>query len=430
MKKLIFVLAAALALTLLCSCAKPAPEPPVQTDPEPETPAAVHVTTFTADILSPGSDTLSVRPTDEDPAFGAADTITVTLADGLVPTGADGWPISVSELTPELQVDITYLGDVAESDPPQVLAVAIRVVPTETPAEDTGKVTDPQPVEPVPAEPEAAPFVPVELPAQDPVPAEIPYDGITLYGFQSIRTEIVRSGEADLDGCGTPETVQLLRIWDQYDQQSFVLRIQKGSDVFDTGFEEPDVSYPASFNAHIWLADLDADGYPEVYFNGNMNGDQYVLNVWSLKTGTPELIPFEDQIFLEAAIISVSDTSIQLESTQNVLGSYSAIRAYALDDGVLTPLGDAWQIVPANTSYSRLSVVRDIPVTLDDGTESVFGTGTVLQVTGTDGKSFVDVITSDGVTGRIAVEQPAGDWQWYIDGKPELEYFELVPYAG
>ena len=430
MKKLIFVLAAALALTLLCSCAKPVPEEPVQADPEPEAPAAVHVTTFTADILSPGSDTLTVCPTDEDPAFGTADTVTVALADGLVPTGADGWPISVSELTQELQVDITYLGDVAESDPPQVLAVAIRVVPAETPAEEPDKVTEPQPVEPVPEEPETEPFAPVELPAQDPVPAEIPYDGITLYGFQSIRTEIVRSGEADLDGCGTPETVQLLRIWDQYDQQSFVLRVQKGSDVFDTGFVEPDVSYPASFNAHIWLADLDANGYPEIYFNGNMNGDQYVLNVWSLKTGTPELILFEDQIFLEAAIISVSDTSIQLESTQNVLGSYSAIRAYALQDGVLMPLGDAWQIVPANTSYSRLSVVRDIPVTLDDGTESVFGPGTVLQVTGTDGKSFVDVITSDGVTGRIAVEQPAGDWQWYIDGEPDLDYFELVPYAG
>ena len=367
----------------------------------------------------------------KDSSFGSADTVTVALADGLVPTGADGWPISVSELTQALQVDITYLGGVETSDPPQVLAVAIRVVPSEEPVEDTtNTVTDPQPVEPVPSEPEAEPFAPVELPAQDPVPAEIPYDGITLYGFQSIRTEIVRSGEADLDGCGTPETVQLLRIWDQYDQQSFVLRIQKGSDVFDTGFEEPDVSYPASFNAHIWLADLDADGYPEVYFNGNMNGDQYVLNVWSMKTGTPELIPFEDQIYLEAAIIGVSDNSLQLESTQNVLGSYSAIRAYALHDDVLTPLGDEWQIVPANTSYSRLSVVRDIPVTLDDGTESVFGPGTVLQVTGTDGKSFVDVITSDGVTGRIAIEQPAGDWQWYIDGESELEYFELVPYVG
>ena len=430
MKKLILVLAAALALTLLCSCAKPLPEEPVQADSEPEAPAGVHVTTFTADILSSGADTLTVRPADEDSAFGSADAVTVTLADGLVPTGADGWPISVSELTQALQVDITYLGGVAETDPPQVLAVAIRVVQTEEPVKDAETVTEPQPVEPAPVEPEVQPFAPAELPAQDPVPAEIPYDGITLYGFQSIRTEIVRSGEADLDGCGTAETVQLLRIWDQYDQQSFVLRIQKGTDVFDTGFVEPDVSYPASFNAHIWLADLDADGYPEVYFNGNMNGDQYVLNVWSLKTGTPELVPFEEQIFLEAAVIGVSDNSLQLESTQNVLGSYSAIRAYALHDDVLTPLGDAWQIFPANTSYSRLSVVRDIPVTLDDGTESVFEPGTVLQVTGTDGKSFVDVITSDGVTGRIAVEQPAGDWQWYIDGKSELEYFELVPYAG
>ena len=47
-----------------------------------------------------------------------------------------------------------------------------------------------------------------------------------------------------------------------------------------------------------------------------------------------------------------------------------------------------------------------------------------------DKKFGSPLITNDGVTGRIAVEQPAGDWQWYIDGKPELEYFELVPYAG
>lgn len=430
MKKLILVLAAALALTLLCSCAKPLPEEPVQADPEPEAPAAVHVTTFTADILSSDSDTLSVRPADEDPAFGAAEAVTVTLADGLVPTGADGWPISVSELTQALQVDITYLGDVSESDPPQVLAVAIRVVPSEEPAEDIVTPADPQPVAPVPEEPEAEPFAPVELPAQDPVPAEIPYDGITLYGFQSIRTEIVRSGEADLDTDGATETVQLLRIWDQYDQQSFILRIQKGTEVFDTGMDEGELSYPPSFNARIWLADLDADACPEIYFCGDMSSDDYVLNAWSCKSGTPELIPFEDQLFLEASILSISEGSLQLESTQDVLGSYEAVRAYVLRDGVLVPLGDAWQIVPANTSYSRLSLVRDLPVTLDDGTESTFGPGTILQVTGTDGKSFVDVITEDGVTGRIAITQPAGDWQWYINGEPELEYFELVPYAG
>lgn len=430
MKKLSIVLAAMLVLALLCSCAKPAPEVPAQADPEPEAPAAVHVTTFPAEILSAAGDMLMVDPTDADSTFGTASSVAVRLADGLVPVGADGWPIAVSELTPELQVDITYLGDIAASDPPEVLAVAIRVISTEQPTTEPDTTTPVQPAEPEPEEPVYEPFATIELPAQDPVPAEIPYDGVTLYGFPAVRTEIVRSGEADLDGCGTPESVQLLRIWDQYDQQSFVLRIQKGSDVFDTGFEEADASYPASFNAHIWLADLDTDGYPEVYFNGNMNGDQYVLNVWSLKTGTPQLIPFEDQTFMEAAIIGVSDNSLQLESTQNVLGSYSAIRAYALHDDVLTPLGDAWQIVPANTSYSRMTVVMDIPVTLDDGTQSVFGPGTVLQVTGTDGKSFVDVITNDGVTGRIAVEQPAGDWQWYIDGKPELEYFELVPYAG
>ena len=253
---------------------------------------------------------------------------------------------------------------------------------------------------------------------------------MTLYGFPAVRTEIVRSGEADLDTDGAMETVQLLRIWDQYDQQSFILRIQKGTEVFDTGMDEGELSLPAQLQrAHL------AGGSGRGCLPGDLLLRRYVqrrLCAQRLvgKSGTPELILFEDQLFLEASILSISEGSLQLESTQDVLGSYEAVRAYVLHDGVLVPLGDAWQIVPANTSYSRLSLVRDLPVTLDDGTESTFGPGTILQVTGTDGKSFVDVITEDGVTGRIAITQPAGDWQWYINGEPELEYFELVPYAG
>jgi len=223
------------------AAAKPLPEEPVQADPEPEAPAEVHVTTFTADILSSGGGTLTVRPADKDSSFGSADTVTVALADGLVPTGADGWPISVSELTQALQVDITYLGGVETSDPPQVLAGALVIL----------------------------------------VP-----DAQQLHRLgRAAAIQICLAAADDL-----------------------------GADALEAVKRDA-------------LADLDADGYPEVYFNGNMNGDQYVLNVWSMKTGTPELIPFEDQIYLEAAIIGVSDNSLQLESTQNVLGSYSAIRA-------------------------------------------------------------------------------------------------------
>ena len=198
MKKLSIVLAAMLVLALLCSCAKPAPEAPAQADPEPEAPAAVHVTTFPAEILSAADDMLMVGPTDADSTFGAASSVAVRLADGLVPVGADGWPIAVSELTPELQVDITYLGDIAASDPPEVLAVAIRVIPTEQTTTEPDTTTPVQPAEPEPEEPVYEPFATIELPAQDPVPAEIPYDGVTLYGFPAVRTEIVRSGEAHL----------------------------------------------------------------------------------------------------------------------------------------------------------------------------------------------------------------------------------------
>ena len=92
MKKLILVLAAALALSLLCSCAKPLPEEPVQADPEPEAPAEVHVTTFTADILSSGGGTLTVRPADKDASFGSADTVTVRWPTGLSPPARTAGP--------------------------------------------------------------------------------------------------------------------------------------------------------------------------------------------------------------------------------------------------------------------------------------------------------------------------------------------------
>lgn len=434
MKKLTIVLAAVLVLALLCGCTTadvPATQPEAEqpaTQPEAtqQSPTAddISVTTMTAVVLTTGERFLTVRPIE----VSAKLSVEVELARGLVPVGADGWPISVSELATDQLLDVTYLGDSLPSAPARVIAVALRVVPEEDVPSDEPVIDTPSEPE-VPVEPEREPFVTQELPAQDPVVADVAYDGLTLYGFPSIRTEIVRSGAADLDGDGVDETIQLLRIWDQYDQQSFILRLQSGEDIFDTCILEENIAYPVSFNAHIWLADLDEDGYPEVYFNGNMNSDRFVLNVWSMKNGTPELLAFEDQIFLEAMILTITDNSLQLESTQDVLGSYTAVRAYTLQSGAFQPLGDAWQIVPENTSYSRMTLVRELPVTLADGTDGVFEPGTVLQVTGTDGESFVDVITEDGTTGRIAVEQPAGDWQWYIDGEPELSFFTLVPYA-
>lgn len=427
MKKRGMLLAVLAALVLLCACtAKQETTPQIQPEPAEREPVPVRVTTFTATIEAASEEALTVAPDAGGAEYEASATMTVKLAEGLVPCGADGWPISVSELTSALRVDITYLGDITPGNPAQVLAVAIRVVPTEQP-------TPTQPTQTTPAEPEPEPvnepIAPTELAVQDPVPAEIAYEGVTHYGFPCVRTEILSADAIDLDGCGEPETVQLLRIWDQYEQQSFILRIEKDGEVFDTGMVE-NITYPPSFNAHVWVADLDADLYPEIYFCGDMASDDYVLNVWSMKSGTPELVPIDGEQYLEASILDISDGSIQLESTQSVLGSYEALRAYTLRDGELVPLGDAWQIVPANTSYSKLSVVKELPVTLDDGTESVFAPGTVLQVTGTDGKSFADVITDEGVTGRIYMEQHEGDWQWYIDGESELSYFELVPYAG
>ena len=186
MKKLSIILAA-LVLVLLCGCA--ADPAPAQDLDEAEQTAAepVRVATFTADILSAGGDMLMVSPESGSFADDSATSIAVQLAEGLVPTGADGWPIAISELSPELCVDITYLGDPTPGDPAEVIAVAIRVVPDEDVPPVQPDPTPVQPDEPQPEEPVYEPFTTIELPIQDAVPAKIPYDGLTLYGFQAGR---------------------------------------------------------------------------------------------------------------------------------------------------------------------------------------------------------------------------------------------------
>ena len=106
MKKLSVILAA-LVLVLLCGCAADPAPAQEQDEPQPAAAEPVRVATFTADILSAGSDMLLVTPEPGSFADASATAVAVQLADGLVPTGADGWPIAVSELSPELCVDIT-----------------------------------------------------------------------------------------------------------------------------------------------------------------------------------------------------------------------------------------------------------------------------------------------------------------------------------
>ena len=162
MKKLSIILAA-LVLVLLCGCAAdPAPAQD-QDEAEPAAAEPVRVATFTADILSSGNDTLMVSPEPGSFADASANSVAVQLAEGLVPTGADGWPIAVSELLPELCVDITYLGDPTPGDPAEVIAVAIRVVPDEDVTPVQPDPTPAQPVEPQPEEPAYEPFTTVEL---------------------------------------------------------------------------------------------------------------------------------------------------------------------------------------------------------------------------------------------------------------------------
>ena len=162
-----------------------------------------------------------------------------------------------------------------------------------------------------------------------------------------------------------------------------------------------------------------------------------------LQLGIEELFPDKVRVRAEIASISVkSNGHCYLELSQTVdgravmsawrlyieswsyqLGTYRAVRAYTVTDGVIAPASrDGWTY-DSNDFY--LIVKRSLPVFLDSGGQTVLSPGTAIRLTGTDGN--IAYFTGGDLSGYIYLEYAYG---WYINGVSENEYFEMLPYAG
>lgn len=111
----------------------------------------------------------------------------------------------------------------------------------------------------------------------------------------------------------------------------------------------------------------------------------------------------------------------------DVLGTYEGEMVYQLtDDGKLVQTEEIFEIYES----PRLQVIKDLPVTID-GAAATIPAGTKIRITGTDnaGKAYFQVATDNGETGMIEYVRDDGQCQLLIDGIPENEYFEMVPYG-
>lgn len=287
------------------------------------------------------------------------------------------------------------------------------------------------------------PFTPAELSAQvdnegngTAAVQTSAYSGVDAFGFTPTKTEIICRTNYDLDGCGRKESVQLLRIWDEYDQYSFALRVVKNGVSYDAGVvvgylhdggaQQYHVQLPR-YAPQLWLADLDGDNLVEIYFGGDLASDDYAFSAWTVSMSGLELIRIDGDPYIDARIISIDGSVMQLERTLPVLGSYRGTSNYCFGPtGQLEQLDIVWQV---QSDYA-LKLKKALPVVMSDNSQATLPVGTQLYVTSTDAQSVVYFKTDSGLTGEIAVEQADDGYSWMIAGVSEYEYFETLPYAG
>ncbi len=113
-----------------------------------------------------------------------------------------------------------------------------------------------------------------------------------------------------------------------------------------------------------------------------------------------------------------------------VLGSYSSYVEHSLtQDGKLEPLEERYEIAYRGESWG-LTLVKDLPVEVN-GQSTVVPAGSKISVIATDNDGTAWFETADGsMSGIIRYERKEDDYQLYIDGVSEYEYFEMLPYAG
>ena len=194
----------------------------------------------------------------------------------------------------------------------------------------------------------------------------------------------------------------------------------------------------------LYLADLDADGVAEILFSGDMGSDDYITCAW--RGDTLEVIPFTGEARREQdpqertnaadGRVVFSDLQLYLESWSYQLGTYAAVRAYTYEGGVIAPADNPWSD-PSCWSYPRnrtwLTVTKPVPAVWPDGGETPLEAGTEILLGGTDGNTAF-FTTRDGRTGAIRLEfrHDADGYfaGWTIDGVPEDDCFQMLPYAG
>ncbi len=240
----------------------------------------------------------------------------------------------------------------------------------------------------------------------------------------------------DLDGDGTADTLDFSRI-DGGEDAPYRLSVAFGGGQASYSMD----TYIITEHPSVWLADMNGDGLTEVYISGDTGSDDYVTYAWRYADGVFGPVRFsgetrtygcDDGSYLDGDIEAFDGDIFKIGSIIDMLGSYGGFRPYQYQaDGSIGPIADTIWDLSANET--ALKTIREIPVVWVLESGDVAGSitaGSSLTVSGSDGESAVWFTDENGKIGRIELTPNTGEWGYLIDGVPEYECFETLPYAG
>lgn len=246
--------------------------------------------------------------------------------------------------------------------------------------------------------------------------------------------------EIDLNGDGEAEQV-LIRLQGPEEEQTvsvFVTASDGAMYTYDT-----DVMWLSD----AWATDLDGDGQMEILISGDEMSDDYFT--WCLR--------FDDEAGLVAlefadanrgentdgyfdagygAVTAIDGNRLTMVGSQDVLGTWMAARTFTLKDGRFElEDGGLWKLLSGEDEeemweYGSLTLTAELPVTLSDGSDDVLRKDDQLVITQTDKVSIVYFRTRDGREGSFPIEPNLEEgWGSLVNGVPEYDLFEYLPYA-
>lgn len=185
------------------------------------------------------------------------------------------------------------------------------------------------------------------------------------------------------------------------------------------------------FPETVFICDLNGkDGVLDILVDGDVASSDYVT--YHLRYANNELTILSE---IYGWLHDIDGEQIIMGEIVDMLGTWGAYRPYVLDEsGLLVPATQTLSISGNSLKapfeqWRAILTVRTLPVTIG-GVKTALEAGVKLTPTAFERGAWADFITEDGIEGRIEFMLGENEYELFIGGVAESEYFEELMYAG